>query len=58
MQGGRMTTDEANGAYVCMSEVMVQLSEGKTVTLDKSDLDWLARIHLLLPELPLKRGGK
>ena len=56
-----MTTDEAHGAYVLMSEVMVQLSEGKTVTLDKSDLDWLARIHLLLPQLPLKGsigGGK
>lgn len=49
-----MTTEEAHGAYVLMSEVMVLLSEGKTVELDKSDLDWLARIHLLLPELPLE----
>lgn len=49
-----MTTDEAHGAYVLLSETMVLLSEGKPVTLNGTDLDWLERIYLLLPELPLK----
>jgi hypothetical protein len=33
---------------------MVELSEGKLVTLKHEDLDWLSRIHMLLPELPLR----
>lgn len=49
-----MTTNEAHGAYALLSEVMVKLSKGELVELDKSDLDWLERIYLLLPELPLE----
>jgi hypothetical protein len=51
-----MTTDEAMTAYTQLSEIMVLLSRGETVTLYKSDLDWLAQVHLLLPELPLERA--
>jgi hypothetical protein len=49
-----MTTDEAMTAYTQLSEIMVLLSKRNTVTLYKADLDWLAQIHLLLPELPLE----
>ena len=51
-----MTTDEAMSAYVNLSAVMVQLSEGKSVTLDKTDLDWLSAVHMLTPMLPLPEG--
>lgn len=48
-----MTTDEAMSAYTQLSAVLVRLSEGHCVTLNKTDAEWLARLHLLLPEFPL-----
>ena len=51
-----MTTDEAQGAHVMLSEVMVLLSSNTPVMLNKSDLDWLCRIHSLMPRMPLPDG--